>query len=456
MAEFIDDLVKFRSPLTNQLKKEAPPWNDACTNAVKKLKSLSKDLPPLQIPSSGRRILQTDASDHFWGVILLEELNGKRRICGYKSGAFKSGELHYHSTYKEILVVKRGIEKFQFHLIGQHFLIEMDMSAFPKMLHFKQNMLPQAQLLRWANWFSQWKFDAQYIKGKNNFLPDFLSRTQRTISMIFPVIYHFQPVDLPSHIQHKLLHFLLRKRSLSCLLIFQKIYISKHGLDNGPLATLPFHPVLPFLTILQCKADFYYDFPKEAYMVLWYFIESCPFGMIFDKGKLLQYIAQNDVYPCKPQHRQLLKWLSLFGDTSFWRKNLRPEGNSLNGVREQKHVLIHFRCQQSLRNLDTHIFIHKQYSCTFWHDYEYSSPVPTIAHKALLCTINGVPITDVPLGLPTAYWRNTGVLPLQYIDEIQHSLHRFQGSRLQAPPTHRSTRAYDDVEPSPFFTRGKG
>jgi len=57
----------------------------------------------------------------------------EKGICGYKSGAFKTSELHYHSTFKEILTVKNGIEKFQFHLLGHNFLVEMDMSSFPKM-----------------------------------------------------------------------------------------------------------------------------------------------------------------------------------------------------------------------------------------------------------------------------------------------------------------------------------
>ena len=46
---------------------------------------MAKTLPPLQIPSHGKRILQTDASDKFWGVVLLEQTDdGKRIICGYK------------------------------------------------------------------------------------------------------------------------------------------------------------------------------------------------------------------------------------------------------------------------------------------------------------------------------------------------------------------------------------
>ena len=75
--------------------------------------------------------MQTDASDEYWAVALFEEIDGKRNICGYKSGALKPSKLHYHSTFKEILAIKHGIEKFQFHLLGHNFLVEMDMSSFP-------------------------------------------------------------------------------------------------------------------------------------------------------------------------------------------------------------------------------------------------------------------------------------------------------------------------------------
>ncbi|MBA0575757.1 hypothetical protein Golob_024346 [Gossypium lobatum] len=85
----------------------------------------------------------TDAIDKYWGAILFEEEeNGKRRLCGYKSGRFTDAEIHYHSTLKEILAVKRDISKFEFHLLGYHFLVEMDMSSFPKMLKFKQKEVP--------------------------------------------------------------------------------------------------------------------------------------------------------------------------------------------------------------------------------------------------------------------------------------------------------------------------
>ena len=123
-------------------KKSPPEWNSVHTEAIQQLKKLAKKLPPLQIAGPGKQILQTDTSDEYWATALFEEVDGKRSIYGYKSGAFKPLELHYHSTFKEILAIKHGIEKFQFHLLGHNFLVEMDMSSFPKMLQFKRKMLP--------------------------------------------------------------------------------------------------------------------------------------------------------------------------------------------------------------------------------------------------------------------------------------------------------------------------
>ncbi|XP_040964598.1 uncharacterized protein [Gossypium hirsutum] len=150
LRDFVSKIAKLINPLRKMLKKDPPPWGPKQTKAVQQLKEKTTNLPPLQIPSEGRRILQTDASDKYWGAILFEEEDGKRRLCGYKSGRFTDAEIHYHSTFKEILAVKYGISKFQFHLTGYHFLVEMDMSSFPKMLKFKQKEVLHPQHLRWA------------------------------------------------------------------------------------------------------------------------------------------------------------------------------------------------------------------------------------------------------------------------------------------------------------------
>nr|GFC62396.1 putative reverse transcriptase domain, viral movement protein [Tanacetum cinerariifolium] len=123
MADFLPKLSHHTVWLFPMLKKNPPQWTSRQIEAVKAIKSLAEKMPPLKIPaSSEKRILQTDASDECWGTVLLvQDNNNKRHVCGYKSGTFKASEKHYHSTFKKILAVKRGIEMFQFHLIGHDF-----------------------------------------------------------------------------------------------------------------------------------------------------------------------------------------------------------------------------------------------------------------------------------------------------------------------------------------------
>nr|XP_012568598.1 uncharacterized protein LOC101496717 [Cicer arietinum] len=76
IRNFIPKLARYTSPLSQLLKKNPPPWEPKHTEAVKTLKRIAQTPPALKIPGNGKRILQTDASDHYWGAILIEEING--------------------------------------------------------------------------------------------------------------------------------------------------------------------------------------------------------------------------------------------------------------------------------------------------------------------------------------------------------------------------------------------
>ena len=138
---------------------------------------------PLKIPTEGQRILQTNASDEYWGAVLLEKLDGKEAYCAHSSGQFKESKKHYHVIYREILAVKYGIQKFEFHLIGHNFLVRLDNSSFPKILDFKNKTLPNKHLLRLKTWFSKYDFSVQHIKGDQNLIPDLLSKPWSSASL---------------------------------------------------------------------------------------------------------------------------------------------------------------------------------------------------------------------------------------------------------------------------------
>nr|GFB87108.1 putative reverse transcriptase domain, viral movement protein [Tanacetum cinerariifolium] len=140
--------------------------------------------------------------------------------------------------------------------------IEMDMSYFPCMLQFKRKMLPHAQLLRWSNWFSQWKFTLKHIKVTENILADFLSRpkaykleenypkdasrvqnyTSHFLSMVFLVASHKEegsssnttptvPIfDLPVEIVETIGDLTFEKRAKICYKMFLTILLKNHGL----------------------------------------------------------------------------------------------------------------------------------------------------------------------------------------------------------------------------------
>ena len=105
----------------------------------------------------------------------MEKHDGKESYCAHASGQFKESEKHYQVIYKEILAVKYGIQKFKFHLIGHNFLIRLNNSSFPKVLDFKNKILPNKHFLRLKTWFSKYDFSVQHIKGDQNLIPDLLS-----------------------------------------------------------------------------------------------------------------------------------------------------------------------------------------------------------------------------------------------------------------------------------------
>ncbi|KAH9649259.1 hypothetical protein KPL70_025917 [Citrus sinensis] len=176
VRDFIPKVTIHTSQLSRMLKKQCPPWGPTQTEAVKQLKVIAQAPPPLRIPTSGQRILQTDASDDYWSAILLEDINGVRHFCAHASEQFKDSEKNYHVIYKEILAVKYGIKKFEFHLISHKFLINMDNSSFPRIFDFKNKLLPDKQLLSLKTWFAKYDFIVQHIKGNQNLIPDFLTR----------------------------------------------------------------------------------------------------------------------------------------------------------------------------------------------------------------------------------------------------------------------------------------
>ncbi|KAK0574989.1 hypothetical protein LWI29_032165 [Acer saccharum] len=197
VRDFIPHVSHYTSVLSTILKQRPPPWSSSHTEAIRILKEISQSPPALTIPSSGQLVLQTDASDIFWGAVLIEDQDGQRSYCGHASGKFKDSQQHYHTIYKEILAVKNGIQKLDFHLRTRNFIVEMDNSSFPKVLDFRNKIPPNPLLLRLKDWFARYDFTVRHVKGHHNIIIDMLSRPPLTHLITptghYPLIYMASP-----------------------------------------------------------------------------------------------------------------------------------------------------------------------------------------------------------------------------------------------------------------------
>ncbi|KAK9032330.1 hypothetical protein V6N11_056601 [Hibiscus sabdariffa] len=304
------------------------------------LKFPDKDLSKKQIlqfleiiPSDGKRILQTNASDKYWGAILFEEKDKKRHLCGYKSGRFSDAEIHYHSTFKEILAVKKAISKFEFHLIGHHFLVEMDMSSFPQMLKFKQKTVPHPQLLRWAEWFSKFSFDCKHIKGKTNVLADLLTRPKimmyrasssketvpekkqkknpETASNIPP---NLNP-EFPPEVYRLVLENKFHSKARDMIFEYQlDIFRNYGGLMLNPFGL---HPDYPFIHPIHFEI---LEVSDEVKWLLWYFTHMYQVAIQFVLPDL-QYFIDEAIQGTEPAiTRNLAVMLKWFFPLSHWKE----------------------------------------------------------------------------------------------------------------------------------------
>ncbi|ESQ39621.1 hypothetical protein EUTSA_v10001178mg, partial [Eutrema salsugineum] len=243
----------------------------------------------------------TDASDKYWGAILFEEINGKRQICGYKSGRFKDSEMHYHSTFKEILA----------------------------MLQCKQKMVPHQQLLRWSEWFSKYDFESFYLKGAKNTLADMLSRNPpKEVHMMANAsassssenqYYDFDanmPLEAHQLVDKRILHEHLQHRIFK----YQSIILSKYGINCHFIAPMGIHPDHPFAHLYRIENT---AIPEEVLCFLWYLCSVYTIGITFDIQWLYQYV--NAVQNRRDCFSTFLAW---FAPLIIWSRKLRKSAKA--------------------------------------------------------------------------------------------------------------------------------
>ena len=123
-------------------------WGAEQQQAFEELKRKLTEAPVLACPDFSKRfILQTDASNHGLGAVLLQEVNGEERVIAYASRRLTKPESNYSCTEKECLAIVWGIRKMRLYLEGTHFTVITDHMAL-KWLNSIES--PTGRIAQWA------------------------------------------------------------------------------------------------------------------------------------------------------------------------------------------------------------------------------------------------------------------------------------------------------------------
>ena len=176
--KFCKNFSGIAEPLTNLLKKSTKfKWNEKCQDAIDHLKAILKSAPVLLAPDFDKCFkLAVDASDVGIGALLLQEDdNGIDHPVCYFSKKFNKHQKNYSTIEKECLALILAIQQFEVYLTSSTSPIVVLSDHNPLSFLYKLKNKNQ-RLLRWSLLLQEFNLDIRHIKGKDNIIPDALSR----------------------------------------------------------------------------------------------------------------------------------------------------------------------------------------------------------------------------------------------------------------------------------------
>ena len=179
--KFIKDFSKICAPLTNLTKKYSKfVWSDLENEAFNKIKELLSTSPILIHPDFNVPFkLHTDVSDLAIGAFLTQEIDGIDRPVAYFSRKLTPQETRYSVTEREALAIVKSVKHFDYYLYEHKFTIISDHQPLRYLFKFKPET---PRIARWALLLTEYNFDVQFRAGKNNVIPDALSRSIQVIN----------------------------------------------------------------------------------------------------------------------------------------------------------------------------------------------------------------------------------------------------------------------------------
>jgi hypothetical protein len=168
---FIEGFSKISHPITSLQRKGVEfQWTLDCEKSFQHLKQLLTSALILRIEDPNEDfIVCTDACNEGLGGVLSQNGFG---IC-YESRKLKEHERNYATLDLELASIVHALRKWRHYLMGKRFELRIDHNGL-KYLFDQPNL--NARQRKWLEFLSEYDFDINYIKGKQNKVVDALSR----------------------------------------------------------------------------------------------------------------------------------------------------------------------------------------------------------------------------------------------------------------------------------------
>ena len=176
---FCPNFSEVVAPLTDMISPKKPfEWTDACQRAFESVKRLLTAEPVLKAPDFQQPFsIQVDASDVGIGAVLLQsDEDGVSHPVCYMSSKLKPYQRSYATVEKEAYALLAALEHFEVYLNQPGKPIEVYCDHNP--LTFVNRMKSKNQrLTRWCLALQQYNLNLHHIRGTDNIVADFLSRS---------------------------------------------------------------------------------------------------------------------------------------------------------------------------------------------------------------------------------------------------------------------------------------
>ena len=204
LSMFLKDLQTKLIPIYHLTKKGVPfHWGELQQEAFEQIKKNLTEAPVLAMPNSeGHMVLVSDTSKIACGSALYQEQKGRYRLIAYFSKKLPLSAQRYSISELELTGIYANVLAFKHLLRNVNFTLYCDHSALVHIMNGKKEP-PTLRLKKLIENISDFKFDIKFLRGKDMFVSDFLSRhpdgEESCNDPIIPVAFLMKEIELPQH-----------------------------------------------------------------------------------------------------------------------------------------------------------------------------------------------------------------------------------------------------------------